>query len=612
MKTLTITLLTLVCFTLSLTAQAQPDPEAERIPTRLWTYTDTPNTNLRVWYQRDNFEEERIALFIMATLSNDIIPAEEKLMGRRHGDDSGQELPPDVTDKSNPIWPNGGDGKLDVYLFDFPPPPPGKQMPHAWTKAYPADLNPNMGCPKSPAYMAVNLLWARGASQDEVSGILAHEYFHVLQSTYDMRGQCKFYRNMIEGLATYAIHYVYPKSNVEHKWFSFSEDARLSALTEAYSTWLFYLYLANTLGEESIPALHEAWASDSAFEALDRTLEGGLKKHWLDFAVKAWNQEPLSDSFLQWDDYAAVPGRGIPDAQGHLPEIKPEKVVFDANGQYRYEMNMLLRPMSRDYYAFDVSGEDVRSVSIDNPVLGNLDKMNVKLLVKRRGPNRFEEILWEEPFRKEYLYCLDKKDYQDLETIVLVAANYQHTRIDEALTPSPSFKATNQGCHSFKGTVRYRQEVPSAGNKLVIEVEVKDFTVLETGRDDDSVYKNKFLTVDGSVTYKVTGKMGECEANAAGSLTLLKGPKAVGLQLDSYQIAPLPWGTYNLNVKMVEKEIAVPLICARGGSPVYRTPVPITTVIRTPYPHHGGKTDLIGETSNFGMFVSWELRPIKE
>ncbi|MEK6624161.1 MAG: hypothetical protein AABY86_04285, partial [Bdellovibrionota bacterium] len=293
MKTLIhiITLLIASIFSFSVYAQSLGSP-AQGVPNRIWDVTESEAFRLRVWFQKDNPVEERIAALIFASMQNEIIPSEEALLGRRHQSDDGRV-------------PNGGDGKLDIYLFDFPPPPPDEEMKDAATVGYPENRIPSMGCPGRPSYIAVNLQWARTASPDGLANIMAHEYFHVLQNTFDMLGSCNFYTGITEGTAEYVMHHVYPNSNDEHDWYLFSEDGSLSMLTEDYSTWPFYMYMTKKLGDKSLLTLLTNFASYNAFEALDQTLPGGLKKHWVEYATLQWNQSPLDDSFLQWDNYTA-------------------------------------------------------------------------------------------------------------------------------------------------------------------------------------------------------------------------------------------------------------------------------------------------------------------
>ncbi|MBI2519032.1 MAG: hypothetical protein HYV97_01385 [Bdellovibrio sp.] len=591
-----ISLLIGFIFSFSVHALTLGNP-AEGVPNRQWDAKESEEFKLRIWFQKDSAVEERIASLIFAFMQNEIIPSEEALIGRRHQSDDGR-------------GPNGGDGKLDIYLFDFPPPPPGEEMNDAATVGYSEDRTPNMGCPGRPSYIMVNLRWAKKASMDALASIMAHEYFHVLQNTFDMLGNCDFYTGVTEGTAEYVMHHVYPNSNEEHDWYLFSEDGSLSMLTEDYSTWPFYMYMTKKLGDKSLLTLLTNFASYNAFDALDRTLPGGFKKHWVEYATLQWNQSPLNDSFLQWDNYSAVPGRGSRQSDGHLASITPEKVILDANGQYRFEMNMKLPPMTREIYAFDVSNEDIRSIAINNPIRENIGKMNVKLLGRKKGSSNFEEIFWEDHDRKDYLYCLDKKD-EAFDLIVLVAANYQHHRNDETITATPHFRATNQGCYGFKGTVKFSMQYPN--NSLVIKGEINDFEVREKGRTTDSNNKNQFAVVGGRGIYRATGKLGNCEANFAGTLELKTGPRTIGLMLESYSVAPAPWGVYHINVFLTRDTI--PVTCSGPNGPITANfPIGLSTMIGAPTspPNHGGKPDLQGQISNYASTMSWDLRPIKE
>ena len=585
-------------------------PTPSTIPNRLWTYTESDRAKLRIWFKRDDFAEERLAMMVLAMLENEIIPAVEKLMGMRHDSDALEDFLFAVRPGVFRTWPNGGDGKLDVYIFDFPV-EPDKATPWAWVKGYPSNKGEIYSCPASPSYMGVNRSWALSTPTSKLASTLAHEYFHVIQSLFNRKGNCKFYKKMDEGTANYAEHYVYPDSNDEHDWFMFSEDGNLSLINESYSTWPFYLFMTKTQGEGSLLSLYQTMEGFGAYEALDRTLDGGFKKQWLDYAVHEWNQDPIKESFLQWDNYTSVPGRGGYDADGHMNAIVPEKVVLDAKGAYSYPMYMLLPPLTRNFFAFDLSDENIRSVAFDNPIYDNRNpKINLNILARKRGTDSYDELLWQDDHRKHFLYCLDKKD-QNYDLLVVVAANYEHSINGDTYSPSPEIRITNKGCYGYKGTLKGYTVHPRGNFRL--DVQVNDFEVREQDVATDGDYRNRYIVVGGSATYKAVGTIGNCETNSAGSVELKIGSKQVGVTLQPYVTDPTRVGIYNVEAALKNGYVEVPFKCKppQAGM-VQRMPFILNTAMQIPYPDNKGKPELVGELSTMGFNISWDLKPIKE
>ncbi|MEK6623517.1 MAG: hypothetical protein AABY86_01025, partial [Bdellovibrionota bacterium] len=271
-----------------------------------------------------------------------------------------------------------------------------------------------------------------------------------------------------------------------------------------------------------------------------------------------------------------------------------------------------LPPMTREIYAFDLSNDEIRSIAISNPVRDNIGKMNVKLLGRKKGTTQFEEILWGDHDRKDYLYCLDKKD-EAFDLIVLVAANYQHNRNDQTIVTTPNFRANNQGCYGFKGTIKFQIKYPNFEN-FTIKGEINDFEVRAKGRITDSNQNNQFAVVGGNGIYSATGMFGNCDANFAGTLELKTGPRTTGLMFESYSVAPAPWGTYHVNAFLTQD--IIPVTCSGPNGPITANfPIGLSTMLGAPtsLPNHGGKPDLQGQSSNYtSTTMSWDLRPIKE
>jgi|GEM_PF-5007751 len=582
-------------------------PKPEEIPSAAWAFIDDLTMEIRVWYEKDNADQLAMALKIKKAMADEIIPSLKTLMGRTHPRDDLNNRNILVQVGISRGQPNGGDGKLDIYIFNI------NAGTKAWAQGYGVEPVSGVGCAAKPSYMAVNLSWAKTAPDKKFVSTMAHEYFHTIQMSYNRKASCPDYDKMDEGTATYIKHHVYPKYNDEHDWFFWSEDGRWSFLDVNYATWPFYYFLAEMQGAASMAQLYQTMESKPAVESLNAVLSGGFKKQWLEYAVYEWNQEPLMDGFKQWDNYTAKPGRGELDANQHMPPIEIEKVVLDANGQFRKDMEMELKPLTRDFYAFDVSSAGIRSIAIENPVFWNGSKVKVKALVRKRGESQFDEILWEDVNLHEYHYCLDKKD-EDIDLVVLVIGNFQYLRSGTKYRMTPAFKVTNQGCFGFKGHITNRWNVRERGMTHDLTVQATDVIFKHGSHSDDGIFKNQFYLESAKVTYNYTGNLEGCKGSGSGSFTPKTGKNETTMALAAYNVAPEAWGQYGLGIRFEEPSFDVTYVCPPPKKSFTSKVIGISSnTLSAKIPHHGGNTKLEGSGSGQGGWtVDWSFDPIRE
>jgi len=583
-------------------------PKPSEIPSQDWSFVEDLTTEVRLWYLKDNLDQYNLAVKLKALLAGHIIAEEKKLMGRTHMRDDLNSRSIFVRIGLTRTQPNGGDGKLDIYIYNLE----GANPPKAWVQVYNVDDVSGVGCSAKPSYMAVNFAWAKTADAKKVASTLAHEYFHTIQNTYNRKAACREYDKIDEGTATYIKHHIYPKYNDEHDWWEFSENGSMSLINEDYETWPFYYFMVEMNGSFSMPKLYEMMGSQRPMDAVDKVLSGGFKKQWLEYAVYEWNQEPLQDGFRQWDNYNIIPGRGTMDASGHLPPIKIEKVTLDANGQYRNDMEMHLKPLTRDFYAYDLSNANIHSISIENPIFWNGRKIKAKALVRKKGQSKFEEILWEDSQVGEYHYCLDKKD-ENIDLIVLVMGNFQHQSTATVYHGKPAFKVTNLGCYGYKGTLKTIWDFNESERVSHLETTATDFEVRENGMSDDQVFRNQFYAVGGKVSYNYSGSIGPCIGTKSGMLELETGKDFIGLGLAAYNVAPEAWGDYNFSVALKEPFITVTYVCPAPKPPIVGVvAVALDTSVSGKFPKHQGTSHLKGESSGNGWTTIWDFSPVKE
>lgn len=582
-------------------------PTPNDVPNNNWAFIDDVTASIRVWYEKDNQDQIQLAKLIHLKLAKEIIPVETKLMGRSHLADHLNTRNLLVSAGIERAQPNGGDGKLDVYIYNLPP----EANTRAWVQPY--DVEEGAGCVPRPGYLAVNLSWAQTATPERIASTLAHEYFHTIQISYDRKGDCTEYDNMDEGTATYIKHFVYPNYNHEHEWFEFFEDGRQSLMDAAYATWPFYYFMVEMQGSDSLSKLHSMMEQHRAIEALNSTLKGGFKEQWVDYAVYEWNQDPLQDGFFRWDNYKFLPGRGAKDNEGHLPPIKVEKVTLDQDGQYRYDMKLELKQLTRDFFAFDLTDPEIRSIAIENPVFWNAKKINVKALVRKKGQTQFEELLWDNNQRQEYHYCFDKKD-QDIDQIVIVVANYQHSKVGKPYTGKPGFKVTNLGCHGYKGKISSYWDTVDKKMEQHLQVDVTNVTYIENGESEGGVFKNNFYNTTGTLAYSYNGRIEDCSGFKAGFLDIKFGPKSTLMGLASYNVKPEAWGDYVMGIEPVNPFITVTYVCPPPKKSFeWTVPVAVVAGFNGAQKHKGDPV-LRGESKNVstGWGSKWEFHPFKE
>ncbi len=137
---------------------------------------------------------------------------------------------------------------------------------------------------------------------------VTHEFFHTFQFGADQGKQCAEYEWWSEATANWAIDFVYPQDNWEHKWayyFLQTRDWRepiRDQLLDGRSSYLFPLYLTKTTGDPGV--IRRSWENAANFPndslaAIDQAIGGGLSDVWHEFALHVANVGPV-DGFKRW------------------------------------------------------------------------------------------------------------------------------------------------------------------------------------------------------------------------------------------------------------------------------------------------------------------------
>lgn len=586
-------------------------PKPSEIPSSTWVYLDDVVSGVRVWYEKDNQAQFIAANRIRRALEDAIIPAAKKLMGRTHPADDVANSGILVRMGLERAQPNGGDGKLDVYLFKLPltDTVDGKVKARAWVQVYDFKSSNGVGCPVSASYMAVDTGFALSATPERLASTVAHEYFHVIQNTYPRKADCVSYHHVDEGTATYFKDYVFPNYNHEHEFYEFFEKGTKSLIGSSYDTWYFYYFMTRVQGTSVIPKLHELRANETSYDSIEKALDGGFKEQWPDFAVYNWNQDPLQDGFKQWDKITYVPKRPTAIGGTTFSPIKVEEVELNLEGQYSYDMSMILPPLTRDYFAFDVRNEEIHSVAIDNPVIMNAKKVKVKVLIRKRGHFDYEEVTWEDSKRHEYQFCLDNKE-EAIDQIVIVVANYNYKPNSPTYRMQATFKASNQGCHRFNGKMTGNYEYRNGKEHHVAEIVATDLVYKESGRNEEGSHKGHFHLESANVSYTYSGLIDECRGTAAGHLTPDLSSSTIALGLYPYNVAPEAWGDYVISVPLLPPSFMVHYVCP-PPRPSFSAPFTVG-LANGKRANHGGFNHLKDSSDIAGWKVSWDVKPIRD
>ena len=204
-------------------------------------------------------------------------------------------------------WGDGGGGKLDIYLTDA-----GEFVSRM------AVTIPYGSCCPRPSFIVMNPAnlefsgsWRGITFEKYVAGVTAHEFMHVLQLTYDrdVTGEPRdYYFKMNEGVADFAIQYVFPDNNLEHihndMFLDWNDFARPNLWEGEYDAWPFFLYLDEKLGSQIIKKIYatsDEQQDKEIWQAVDSALSGKLDEHLFEFSRYLLNDTPEETRFELWD-----------------------------------------------------------------------------------------------------------------------------------------------------------------------------------------------------------------------------------------------------------------------------------------------------------------------
>lgn len=415
-----------------------------------WEYLDSSDTNTRVWYPKVESGEgfAQMAGDLAHEIDTSRMWAVEKLAM------VGKYEP--CTDSK--LLPNGGNGRLDVYLVAA-----GQSVPRgadAGAVTLAPDWNglfygPNQVLGRDCAVAGYILL---NNAQDfkHLKVNMAHELFHGFQAAVTVKmGQAE-YAWWKESSATWAEDLVYPMENVEQEFLardnnswsfqrSFGGPLNCAGRTIEcnYAAYLWPFYLTRGGGGATNEYIGRVW--EQSKEKLPSQIMGemnGWADQWKKFALWNWNEGPA--------DYYRDPDAN--GSEGHIGTL--HQMATDVTGKGRFEaptqpwsargwgwplemaktyaMDVNLPAASFDYF---VAGKPPDKSGVLHFEFGELNKPGagaVQAIVTIGDPDK-PTIRYVEDWsnRTERKFCLDRPD--EYATNVVVIVSNSDLRSGEAL-----------------------------------------------------------------------------------------------------------------------------------------------------------------------------------
>jgi hypothetical protein len=386
-------------------------------PSTSWTSFDT--THFRIWYFTEDIGSPASPADSLAGASAVAAVAEhvynqETALWRVPLSDAAQAC-------------NGGDGRIDVYMdqvggakAQVVPFPPGDTLRPAWMWIGPGNFSGN-----------------------EFRDAFAHEFAHVVQLAYDYAFSSGEYGWLEEAAATWAIDYVYPGDNYEHRFADdyYSKDAWAEPLGHGgafdkigYRDYLYLFYLSNKLGDATLGEIFANTEASASIAAIDDAAE--FETEWPKFALHNLNRGDYND-YSVWD-----PGLNFKlpiddsSAQPHL-EVKLDgasELKTPLPGTPNPQNASSVQPKEYEWVSFSFPDDDVRKIILrdfgwtSNPTPPPAEAKVTAWYELANGDFVTEDWTGED----EKTFCRDK-DEEDVVRLVLFYANGKPT----AHLPSP-------------------------------------------------------------------------------------------------------------------------------------------------------------------------------
>ena len=458
--------------------------DSNQLADRNWRTIAKPGGHVRLWWLKG--DEKFVGpstRSLLADIENHMWPRLVAVFGREPLKDGGQRCF------------HGLDDKLDIYMLRL-----NKKI--ATTEAYPPD------CKATPAFIVFD---AGGHRPDRWE--VAHELTHAFQFAYRYHDQCADHNNWDEAIANWGANWLYPDDNSEHVFRWLARDPEKPLPDASYEGWVFPYAMERLHGAGTIKDIYDQSEKLDLLESIDAGVPGGFRKAWPEFALAAWNQDPVSPNFLEWDHFPQGPEKdGKP--------IEAEKLDPGPAGQTVVDIPLAMKPLTRVYRRFKI-GPGVTQITVEKP---SFPDVSVQALIHTPGGG-WKKELWGQG---QPVFCpVEGKDRPDELVLVLAKSSFKQ---DSPQSPLRLI-ATNIGCNRYVGEASGSATFDQGTTHTT---ESWTATGLVYSRIlADSVMAPRFLfnLTAGSVVWSMSGTDGTCSLKA-GPATLPVQPSGYSGQLD--------------------------------------------------------------------------------
>ena len=402
---------------------------------------------------------------------------------------------------------NGGDDRFDIYIVRSSNVTSSADLRrcYGWAAPYaPGYFAGLTGDDRYAAYIVINADVAQ--SEAELKSTMAHEFFHILGYAFDTPNS-ELRSWLHEATATWAVDYIYPSLNIEHRYVDDLLNLPELTLTSSFSnrpygSWMYWYFLTKRFEDDSI--VRQVWELSETMpvlDAVDGATPGGFVNTFQEFAAALWNRPGFSDNppydVYQKDNLVQVPGPSTAvtavKVTNEAPMPSPEddiSVMFDGGGVAR---------LSAQYVHYDLTATNVRTVLFANGYSFELaegvpnalqssgtqtlyatqmtpeDRMGRKVvaLIKQNGSWETEPLdLTDAAFAP---FCNDV-DSESVEELVLIFVNAEH-RDDEPFFASPRglpprLLTSNMGCGKWSGSGTAQEVILDGNDTKFTNVEI--------------------------------------------------------------------------------------------------------------------------------------------
>ncbi len=587
-----------------------------KIETDKWDSTSAMHSPVRFWWLKSRPGDASIANSFLLAMDDDVWPKLTAVMGRTPLADGGAQC-------------SGGGPEMDVYITP--------QIARSYAASY---FPP--GCRNTPSYIVLN--------PGVTNAILAHEFMHAIQWSYNTSADCMYpgnYAWLAEATASWAQNYVYPSSNEEHAyipWFydggSGGNPPALDLRNDAheYGAHLFFFYLTNHFGDPGI--VKTAWDNTTAMKsvpAVDKAIPGGLDAVFGDFALLNVIEPPY-DEYQRWDNLNVKPSSSS--------LVKDQLATYQL---YAVADKINSLAIKYEWYTF---ADDARLVTFFNGLTYKLDKEPIdqyigvtpikdgttKYKFTALDPKDYQGVKIQAYFKvagdtdwqvedwtiKPYVtFCRDAQAEKLTDLIVITSNSSQEYDYQKAGTYESTLQTFDIGCWRYGGDASFKSTGKGEGGEYTDEQTIPNVAFERTDVHPNIPYPFlRFKVAEGEWqrTYNYTGYENGCTgsgqtqtslANSTGDLFILYG--AVDGESDRRYM-----GEANAN-----KSVTVNFKCPDGSpssgvpsQPWFFTDV-LAQLLEKKYiiPNGGkleGSDDMLSEVDNARMVYKWNLETLAE